>query len=474
MKAIHKRPTTYLIASLFLMLGQVQGALAGALPDFTTLVKQASPAVVNVTTKQEKTAGPAVITPELFPDLPEDSPFNEFFKRFFEQQRPEAAPRHQVRGLGSGFFVSQDGYILTNAHVVKDAQEITVRLSDNRDLPAQLIGVDERTDVALIKVDAEGLPTVRIGDSNKLEVGEWVLAIGSPFGFEHTATQGIVSALGRNLPSETYVPFIQTDVAVNPGNSGGPLFNSRGEVVGINSQIFSKSGGYMGLSFAIPINVAMKIADQIRSQGYVSRGWLGIVIQPVTQGLASSFGLDRSAGALIAQVTPDSPADQAGLKVGDIILKYDARKVTDSGALPPMVGATPIGEVVPVEILREGKTRTVKVKIGVLKERHARAPGGGAATPKALNMTVVDLSQQQREELGLGERGVLVKEVNAGPAAKAGIRPGDIILSIGNEPIKNTAGLAKQLDALKPGKPVPALIQRDKSPLFLALVIPKT
>ncbi len=473
MKAIPKRPTTTsLMALLLLMLAQMQAASAGSLPDFTALVKQASPAVVNVTTRQEKTAGSAVIPPELFPELPEDSPFNEFFKRFFEQQRPKAVPKQPVRGLGSGFIISPDGHILTNAHVVKDAEQITVRLSDNRELPAQLIGLDERTDVALIKVDAQGLPTVRIGDSDKLEVGEWVLAIGSPFGFEHTATQGIVSALGRNLPSETYVPFIQTDVAVNPGNSGGPLFNTRGEVVGINSQIFSKSGGYMGLSFAIPINVAMKIAEQLKTQGYVSRGWLGVVIQPVTQELASSFGLDRSTGALIAQVTPDSPADRAGLKVGDIILRYNGREVTDSGTLPPMVGATPIGEVVPVEILRAGKTRTLRVKIGVLKERHAAA-AGGAAAPKALNMTVADLTQEQREELGLGERGVLVKEVNAGPAAKAGIRPGDIILSIGDEPVKDAAGLTKKLDRLEPGKPVPVLIQRDKNPLFLALVIPK-
>jgi serine protease Do len=304
---------------------------------------------------------------ELIPQLPEDSPFNEFFKRFLDKN-PDSLKERKTRGFGSGFLISHDGYILTNAHVVKDAENISVQLSDRSEQRAQLVGLDMRTDVALIKIEARELSTVMVGDSDDLKVGEWVLAIGSPFGLERTATQGIVSALGRSLPSETYVPFIQTDVAVNPGNSGGPLFNLRGEAVGINSQIFSRTGGYMGLSFAIPINLGMQIAKQLKKQGYVSRGWLGVTIQPLTRALAESFKLNRSTGALVAQVTPNSPAAKAGVQVGDIIMSYDGAKVTESAALPPLVGATPIGETVPMRILRNGKMKTLKVKIQALKD----------------------------------------------------------------------------------------------------------
>ncbi len=459
----------WLIAALVLLAAAAQGA---TLPDFTKLFKENHSAVVAIRTVQTEETGGAVISPELFPDLPENSPFREFFRRFFEM--PHGAPRqeHKTQGLGSGFIISQDGYILTAAHVVKDADNILVRLSDRREFEAKVIGVDERTDVALVKIDAEDLPIVRIGDSEKLQVGEWVLAIGAPFGFEYSATQGIVSALGRNLPSESYVPFIQTDVAVNPGSSGGPLINADGEVVGINSQIFSRSGGYMGLSFAIPINVAMNVATQLQTKGYVSRGWLGVLIQPVTKELAESFGLDRPTGALIAQVMPDSPASQADLQPGDIILEFDGHKVTSSGQLPPIVGNTPVGKRVKVRILRDGKPRTVEVTIRELQEekfKTAKAKG----VLEALGMTVADLSPEEREELGLKNHGVRVVEVTDGPAALAGLRKGDVIESVNHRPVKNVEALREMIKSLPKGKPLPVLIRRDEGALFLALTIPK-
>jgi len=340
---------------------------ARPLPVFSPIVERNSAAVVSISVTSKMKAEQTNLPQELIPQLPEDSPFNEFFKRFLDKN-PDSLKERKTRGFGSGFLISHDGYILTNAHVVKDAENISVQLSDRSEQRAQLVGLDMRTDVALIKIEARELSTVMVGDSDDLKVGEWVLAIGSPFGLERTATQGIVSALGRSLPSETYVPFIQTDVAVNPGNSGGPLFNLRGEAVGINSQIFSRTGGYMGLSFAIPINLGMQIAKQLKKQGYVSRGWLGVTIQPLTRALAESFKLNRSTGALVAQVTPNSPAAKAGVQVGDIIMSYDGAKVTESAALPPLVGATPIGETVPIRILRNGKMKTLKVKIQALKD----------------------------------------------------------------------------------------------------------
>lgn len=361
------RANALALTSLVLLFVMTTTVKAGTLSAFSPIVDRNSAAVVSISITSKVKAEQAKLPQELIPQLPEDSPFNEFFKHFLEKN-PDNLRERKARGVGSGFFISDDGYILTNAHVVKDAENIVVQLSNRREQSAKLIGLDIRTDVALIKIDARGLPTVKLGDSDILKVGEWVLAIGSPFGLERTATQGIVSALGRSLPSETYVPFIQTDVAVNPGNSGGPLFNLRGEVVGINSQIFSRTGGYMGLSFAIPINLGMQIANQLKNKGYVSRGWLGVMIQPLTRALAESFKLNRPTGALVAQVTPNSPADKAGVKVGDIILSYDGVKVFESAALPPLVGATPIGETVPIRILRNGKMKMLNVKIQALEE----------------------------------------------------------------------------------------------------------
>ncbi|MGD2112551.1 MAG: Do family serine endopeptidase, partial [Gammaproteobacteria bacterium] len=322
----------------------LQTGQAGQLPSFTGLVKDASPAVVNISTSQKVRTGMPQL-PEGFeiPDLPEDSPFGELFKYFFDHGDEGDPGFHDAKSLGSGFIISKDGYILTNYHVVNEADEVIVRLSDRRELKAEVIGEDKRSDIALVKIEAHDLPVVKIGRSRDLEVGEWVLAIGSPFGFDLSATAGIVSAKGRSLPRENYVPFIQTDVAINPGNSGGPLFNQNGEVVGVNSQIYSRTGGYMGLSFAIPIEVAMDVVEQLKTKGHVSRGWLGVLIQDVTLDLAESFGMKKPRGALVAKVLPDSPAQAAGIKVGDVIVEFNNREVINSANLPPIVGSSQVG-----------------------------------------------------------------------------------------------------------------------------------
>ncbi|MGC9008531.1 MAG: PDZ domain-containing protein, partial [Halothiobacillaceae bacterium] len=331
---------------------------------------------------------------------------------------------------------------------------------------------DERTDVAVLKIEASGLPTVRIGDSDRLQVGEWVLAIGSPFGLDFTATQGIVSAIGRNLPDENYVPFIQTDAAVNPGNSGGPLFNPRGEVVGINSQIYSRSGGYMGLSFAIPINTAMQVADQLRKTGKVTRGWLGVMIQPVDADLAKSFGLDRPRGALIAQVQPGSPADKAGLKAGDVILAFDGRPIDDNAQLPARVAGAEIGKRVEVQVLREGKERTLAVTIQALPDDLAQAaePDAAAETFGLLGLQVQSLDAAKRQELGVGH-GLLVRSVGEGAAARAGVRPGDVLLELGGVKLASVADLRQAVERVVKGRPVALRLLREGSPLFLAIKV---
>jgi periplasmic serine protease, Do/DeqQ family len=464
------------VVILALLLFQFTSLQAAELPAFAELVKENRAAVVNISTMELKgTREERSFGRRDFPDLPENSPFREFFKRFFENPEgniPEFPSEPRGQSLGSGFIISPDGYILTNAHVVKNADSIIVRLSDNAEKTAKLVGTDERTDVALLKIDAKDLPTVRIGNSDSLEVGEWVLAIGSPFGLEYTATQGIISALGRSLPQDVYVPFIQTDVAVNPGNSGGPLFNTQGEVIGVNAQIYSNTGGYMGLSFAIPINVAMQITDQLKVQGYVTRGWLGVLIQPVNQALAESFGIDQTKGALVAQVIPNSPASKAGFKPGDIIVKYNGKPVHESSQLPLMVGSTAVHTTIPVTILRDGKTKELEVTIEKLAEGNEATQGPALASHKEnrLNIIVADLSPEQRESKGLGEKGVLIKEVGEdGPAAKAGIRVGDVILTLNGEDIKDVKQLARVVKTLPEDKPVPVLVQRGEDNLFLAL-----
>jgi serine protease Do len=340
-----------------------------------------------------------------------------------------------------------------------------------------VVGLDERSDVALLKIDADDLPVARIGKSEALDVGSWVLAIGSPFGFDYSATAGIVSAKGRSLPRENYVPFIQTDVAINPGNSGGPLYNLDGEVVGVNSQIYSRTGGFMGLSFAIPIEVAMDVAQQLRENGRVSRGWLGVIIQDVTRDLAESFGMKKPMGALISQVMPDSPAQQSGLKVGDVILEFNGNEVFSSTDLPPIVGRTPVGDQVPVRVMRDGKQTRLQVKLGELPEEDGQVAASQA--PKAtktgrLDISVADLTEQQRNEMGLGQEGVLVEQVERGAAAEAGIRRGDIILRLNNRPVQSASDFERLVKDLPAGRTVPVLVQRQGGPTFLALKVPAT
>ncbi|HEX9584303.1 MAG TPA: DegQ family serine endoprotease [Gammaproteobacteria bacterium] len=464
----------FLLTFAFIGLFSISHAVfARSLPDFTELVKEFSPAVVNISTSQKRRqSGQRPQLPKGFeiPDLPEDSPFNEFFRRFFGEGEIE---EFKTQSLGSGFIISDDGYVISNNHVIKDADEIIVRLSDRREFIAELIGSDDRSDIALLKIDAKDLPVVKLGTRYDLKVGEWVLAIGSPFGFEHSATAGIVSAKGRSLPRENYVPFIQTDVAINPGNSGGPLFNLSGEVVGVNSQIFSRTGGFMGLSFAIPISVAMNVADQLRIKGRVSRGWLGVLIQDVTRELAESFGMEKPEGALVAKVLPESPAEKAGFQVGDVVISFAGKRVDQSSQLPPIVGSTKVGDRVPVEILRDGKSETLNVLIAELPEEDeiklATSGKKGSAEAGKLGLSVADLTDEMREKHEVKENGVLVEDVSPGPASRAGVRQGDVILMLNNVKVKDSAHFAELSAALPAGKAVSVLIQRQGNPVFLAL-----
>ncbi len=445
-----------------------------SLPDFAGLVKDNSPVVVNISTTQKTKQSAMQLPPGMeIPDLPEDSPFNDLFKHFFD--RGEQMPEREAKSLGSGFIISEDGYIMTNNHVVADAEEIIVRLHSRDEYVAKVIGADKRSDVALLKIDAKGLPVAKLGKAEILEVGEWVLAIGSPFGFDRSATAGIVSAKGRALPSENYVPFIQTDVAINPGNSGGPLFNLKGEVVGVNSQIFSRTGGYMGLSFAIPIEVAMDVADQLKTHGRVSRGWLGVLIQDVTRELAESFGMHKPMGALVSKVVPESPADEGGIKVGDVIVEFNGKQVVTSANLPPIVGSTPVGERVPVKVMRDGKMKNLKIKLGELEENLASADedSAGAATQTGkLGIGVKAVPDQLRADLELGKGGAFVERLDAGPAARAGMREGDVIMRFDNTEIKGAEHLRELEEAVKPGSTVSVLVQRRSGPLFMAIKIP--
>lgn len=414
------------------------------LPDFTRLVEEQGATVVNISTSQARRAAAGANPQQPRPQQPEgdEDPFSDFFRRFIPRQPPGAGPnaptppsRPESASLGSGFILTSDGYILTNAHVVDSAEEITVRLNDKRDFKARLIGSDRRTDVALIKVEATGLPAVRLGDPAKLKVGEWVLAIGSPFGFDNTVTAGIVSAKGRSLPQENFVPFIQTDVAINPGNSGGPLFNLRGEVIGINSQIYSRTGGFMGLSFAIPIDVAMDIQQQLRTNGRVSRGRIGVVIQEVSRELAESFGLSRAEGALVNSVEKGGPADRAGIEAGDIILRFDNKPVVASGDLPRIVGATRPGSKVAMQVWRKNGQREVAVTVGELPDDRLAALRDGNRRPKPpaevaanrLGLVVSELSADQRAKQQLSG-GLVVDEVRGQP--RGDVRQGDVIVAL--------------------------------------------
>ncbi|WP_256680158.1 DegQ family serine endoprotease [Pseudomonas sp. Marseille-P9899] len=451
------------------MLGQMAAAQAEALPDFTTLVEQASPAVVNISTKQ-KLPDRRVAAGQM-PDLEGLPPmFREFFERSIPQQPRGGDRQREAQSLGSGFIISDDGYVLTNNHVVADADEIIVRLSDRSELQAKLVGTDPRTDVALLKVEGKNLPTVKLGDSSKLKVGEWVLAIGSPFGFDHSVTKGIVSAKGRTLPNDTYVPFIQTDVAINPGNSGGPLFNMNGEVVGINSQIFTRSGGFMGLSFAIPIDVAIDVSNQLKKDGKVSRGWLGVVIQEVNKDLAESFGLDKPAGALVAQVLENGPAAKGGLQVGDVILNLNGQPIIMSADLPHLVGGLKDGAKAKLEIIRNGKRQNLDVTIGALpdddQEVSASAGGGLERNSNRLGVTVSDLTAEQKKTLDL-KGGVVIKEVQDGPAALIGLRPGDVISHLNNQAIGSAKEFAETAKELPKNRSVSMRVLRQGRASFI-------
>jgi serine protease Do len=451
-----------LVLSLFLSTPLLGFAQVQGLPDFTDLVDKQGPAVVNVSTTSTA-RGTEAQSP-----VPEDDPFYDFFRRFGPPQ-----PRdYETRSLGSGFIVSTDGYILTNAHVVEMADDVTVKLNDKREFKAKVIGADKRTDVAVIKIEATGLPAVRIGDPEKLRVGEWVLAIGSPFGFESTVTAGIVSAKGRSLPQENYVPFIQTDVAINPGNSGGPLFNLKGEVVGINSQIYSRTGGFMGLSFAIPIDVAMDVSNQLRTAGRVSRGRIGVVIQEVTKELAESFGLPKAAGALVNSVEKGGPADKAGIEASDVILKFDGKTIASSADLPRIVAQTRPGSKVTAQIWRKGAARDVSITVGEMPaEKVAQRPGRRDIKPgnvvARLGLTLSEPSMDQRKELGLSA-GLLVEDAQ-GAAAKAGIRRGDVLMAINNLDVKSVEQLNQLLAQFEKARSVALLIRRGDSALYVPL-----
>ncbi len=446
-------------------------AFANQLPDFTGIVEKAKDSVVNISTSKIIKSNQLHKHLEI-PQLPDGSPFSELFKKFFN---PDGLgiPDRETSSLGSGFIISRDGYILTNHHVVDGADEVIVRLNNREEYEAKVIGSDKDSDIALIKIEGDDFPMLKFGDSNALKVGEWVLAIGSPFGFDHTVTAGIVSAKSRSLPSDNYVPFIQTDVAINPGNSGGPLFNMDGEVIGINSQIYSRSGGFMGLSFAIPIEMAVDVAMQIKESGKVSRGWLGVLIQEVTRELAETFGMKTPHGALVAKVLDDSPAQQAGLQVGDVIVEFNGKKVTRSSSLPPLVGRTAVDKYADVTIIRDRKEKTIKVKIAQLPTdiTQASAP---VVKPKeveksALGMTVTPLDKATRDRLGLSA-GVLVMDTDAqGPASSAGIRKGDVISMIDNHGVNTVDEFNEVVDGLQDQKSVAILIQRSSGPVFLAI-----
>ena len=448
---------------MLLLLSGMSSLQARELPDFADLVERHGAEVVNISTtsavKAESNAAP---------NIPEDDPMFDFFRRYI----PQPIPKGEGQSLGSGFIIGADGYIMTNAHVVAAADEITVTLNDKREFKAKVIGSDKRTDVALIKIEATGLSKVAFGDPAKLRVGDWVLAIGSPFGFDNSVTAGIVSAKGRSLPQENYVPFIQTDVAINPGNSGGPLYNLNGEVIGINSQIYSRTGGFMGLSFAIPIDVAMDISNQLRAGGKVTRGWLGVVIQEVTKELADSFGLPKAQGALVANVEKGGPAEKAGLEPSDIILKFDNKDVKTSTDLPRLVGAVKPGSRVNVQVWRKGATKDLAVAVGELPvDKTANTPPpfkrGKTENIGKLGLTLSELTADQRKELKISA-GVLVEEVK-GVAARAGLQPGDVILAINNSEVKTIEQFNQALGKLEARKNLALLVRRGETTQYITL-----
>lgn len=431
-----------------------------SLPDFSEIVAQQGPAVVNISV-----SGTVKTGYNEFPGLnqmdPSD-PFYQFFRRF---QTPSPQGNIPTHGLGSGFIVSSDGIILTNAHVVEDADEVTVKLTDKREFKAKVKGIDKLSDVAVLKINATNLPTVKTGNPQQARVGEWVIAIGSPFGFENSVTAGIISAKSRSLPDEGYVPFLQTDVAVNPGNSGGPLFNMKGEVIGINSQIFSRSGGYQGLSFAIPIDVAMQVERQLLDHGKVTRGRLGVVIQEVNQQLADSFGLRKPVGALVSSVEKNSPAEKSGIEPGDVILKFNGKDINRSADLPPLVSAMVPGTAAKLEVWRKGKSKEIAVNVSEMKSANANTKFTEQGKNE-LGLAVRPLTREERKQADVSE-GLIVENIADGPASRAGIQPGDVILSVNGEKVTSIAQLRSIIN--KQGKHLALLILRGDQKMFVPI-----
>ena len=462
------------IIVLFTIYTSLVFADSSGLPDFTKLVEDNNASIVNISTvrkSNEKISNSQQQIP--------NEELNDFLKKFFGDkgfENPNKKSPRKAQSLGSGFVYSSDGFIITNHHVIADAEQIIVKLNDKRELEAKLIGSDPSSDIALLKIKVKNLKPVKIGNSENLKVGQWVLAIGSPFGFESTVTAGIVSAIGRSLPNDNYVPFIQTDVAINPGNSGGPLFNLDGEVVGINAQIFSRSGGFMGLSFAIPMDVAENVIQQLKKSGKVSRGWLGVYIQEVTNNLAKSFGMKKPKGALISKVIPDGPASKSDLKVGDIILKFDGKDITTSSSLPPIVGNTKVGKNVKIEILRNGKKKNIKFKVQELPIQKAARTIKSNTTPKTkkiLGMTVADLTEKERKNLSAGNNfGIKVIEVSGNPAYESGLLKNDIIYQISGQNIQNILQFNKIIKNMKKGDFASLLVKRSQdNSIYLAIKI---
>ena len=446
------------------------------LPSFTQLVKDHSAAVVNISTERNEQIRQS--SSPMMNSSPENASGNEviddLMKRFFDYGENSEGGLDDGSSLGSGFIISSDGYVVTNYHVVDGADKIIVRLSDRRELPAKLIGSDRRSDIALLKIEGSNFPALKTGSSKELEVGEWVIAIGSPFGFDHSVTAGIVSAKGRSLPEENYVPFIQTDVAINPGNSGGPLFNMKGEVVGINSQIYSKSGNFVGVSFAIPVDVVKDVVAQLKATGRVKRGWLGVFVQEVTVSLAKSFGLEQPSGALIAEVMKGGPAVGI-LKQGDIILEFDHKKVNTAADLTIIVGSSSLDEDVEVKIRRDRKTKVVKLRLQELPtevvEKKVKTPQRFSKTNTIMGMELGDLSAEERKSLQIKKGGVIVKGVGSGRAHRAGIQVDDVIKTFNGQTVQNVKQLRALVNSLPDGTPIAALIIREGSAQYVALMV---
>jgi serine protease Do len=442
------------------------GSATASSAPWVAVAKSDTSAVVNISTTQ------VVKNPMAFGDQGSpDDPFQEFYHQFFGEDPFGAPPRTlRTHSLGSGFIIRQDGYVVTNNHVVDEATEVTVKLSDGREFPAKIIGRDKKTDLALLKIDAAGLPVLAFGDSEKLQVGEPVMAIGNPFGLEGTVTTGIVSAKGRVIGEGPYDDFIQTDASINPGNSGGPLVNAGGQVVGINTAIFSQSGGSVGIGFAIPINLAKSILPQLEAKGHVTRGWLGVGIQSVTPELAKAFRLPKDEGALVAQVLPDSPAARVGLRAGDVIVEYDGHAIAKIGDLPRLVAGTPIGQTATLKVLREGKPLTVTAQIAELPEPEQVAEAAHPARER-LGLAVQPLTPSLAQQLGVPDKaGLAVAGVKDGsPAAEAGIQPGDVIVQVNRKPVRNIAELREALAAQKAGEPTLFQIHRKDASLFVAV-----